>query len=322
MSSDKVIETSTTRLVKYIFLQTLQIPSVLCLIFIFYCVCRERKLRRLHNHATLLILLTCFLILVSELPITLSFLRHGSLQPHVDQLCLFWIFLNYTLFGMNTLLMAFAGIERFVLIFYSTLITRSRRRRVWFHYVPMIFCCTTVIIWYIVLVLIYPCVNTFNVTKFLCDSACYQANVVVGTIDWVASVFLPVLIVIFFNIALLIRAILQKRRLHVPLDWRRTKKMIVQLLPMVFVFLFTQIPLAIFAIIRLAFGSNFLNTFLTLWLYFTPYLIYLFTPFAYVLTTKEVFKHFTIPKMNRTARIISTAPHTVCQPRSNNRNLV
>lgn len=162
--SDKVTETPTARLVKYVLLQILQVPALLWSIFIFYCVYRGRELRRLHNHAMLLILLTCFLILVSEL-------------------CLFWIFANDALLGMTTLLMAFASIERFVLIYFSTFIMRSRRRRVWFHYMPMIFCCAGVIIWYAVLVLINPCANSFNFSLFLCSYASYQSDVVTDSFD-------------------------------------------------------------------------------------------------------------------------------------------
>ena len=165
--SETVTETPSTRLVKYVVLQILQIPALLCFIFIFYCVYRDRELRRLHNHAMLMILLICFLIIVSDFSITLRFLQHGSLQPDTNQLCLFWIFINYTLFGMNTLLMAFASIERFVLVFFSTFIMGSQRRRIWFHYVPMIFCCAVPLVWYTVLVLINPCVNHFNFTLFL-----------------------------------------------------------------------------------------------------------------------------------------------------------
>jgi hypothetical protein len=306
-------ESSTTRLVKYIFLQTFQIPARLCSLFIFYCVCRERELRRLHNHTMLLILISCFLILIGELPITLSFLRSGSLTPQSDQLCLYWIFVNYTLEGINTVLMAFASIERFVLIFYATVITGSQRRKLWFHYIPMIFCCVIVIIWYSVLVLLYPCVNTFDYNFFLCNSACYQANVLIGTIDWIGSVLLPVIIVIVFNVSLLIRVILQKRRLHVPLNWRRTRKMTIQLLAIVVVFLDTQVPLTIFVVIRLTLDPKFLNTVLTLWYYSTPYLIFLITPFLFVITTKEVSKYLIVRNPHR---VNAVSPHTVRHPKN------
>jgi hypothetical protein len=292
----------------------LQIPALFCSIFIFYCVYRERELRRLHNHAMLLILISCFLLLICELPITLSLLRRGSLEPQSNQLCLYWIFVNYTLEGITTLMMAFASVERFVLILSPAVITGSQRRKLFFHYISMIFCCVLVIIWYSVLVLIYPCVNTFDFTLFLCNSACYQSNVLIGTIDWIGSVLLPVFIVIFFNVSLLTRTVLLKRRLHLPLTWRRTRKMIIQLLTVVFMFLCTQIPLTIFAIIRLAFNPNFLNSVLTLWYYFTPYLIFLMTPFAYLITTKEVSKHLIVLKICKQNRVNAVLARPIRHP--------
>ena len=309
-----IVETTTTRLIKYIFLQTLQIPALFCLIFISYCVYRERQLRSLNNHAMLLILFSCFLILICEQPVTLSFFRRGSLEPQSDHLCLYWLFVNYCLQGITTIMMAFASIERFVLIFYSNIIMGSKQRELWFHYIAMIFCCVIVIIWYTVLIFIYPCVNMFDFTLFLCNSACYQWNVLIGTIDWIGTVLLPVVIVIFFNLLLLIRAILQKRRIRSLFNWRRTRKMIIQLLAVVFVFLCTQVPLAIFAVIRLAFISDFLNSILTLWYYFTPYLIFLMTPFAYVITTKEVSKYLVRLRPCKPRRVNIISVNTIRQP--------
>ena len=76
------------------------------------------------------------------------------------------------------------------------------------------------------------------------------------------------------------------------------------------VFLFTQIPLTIFAVIRLAFDPNFLNSILTLWYYFTPYLIYLMIPFAYVITTKEVSKYLFALKICKPRRVGVTTIRT------------
>ncbi|CAF1228944.1 unnamed protein product [Adineta steineri] len=311
----QVAETQLTRLIKYIIFQTFQIPAIFCFILIFYSVYRERELRRLHNHVMLLILLSCFILLIGELPITLSFFYRGWLEPQSDRLCLYWIFMNYTFEAMIFLLMAFASIERFVLIFFSTVITGSGRRKCFFHYIPMIFCCVLVIFWYIILLFLYPCVNTFNFSSFLCNSACYQSNVVIGTIDWVGTVLLPVLITIVFNVLLLIRVILQKRRLHIGMNWRRSRKMLIQLLSVVLIFLCTQIPLTIFALIRLIFDPNFLSTIVILWYYFTTYFIILLIPFAYVITTNEIHKHLIILKFCKPRLINPVTVNTIQQPK-------
>lgn len=92
------------------------------------------------------------------------------------------------------------------------------------------------------------------------------------------------------------RVILQKQRVNSPMNWRRTRNMSIQLLGMVIVFLFTQIPLMIFALIRLSFDPTFLTTLLSLWYYYTSYLIFLLIPFSYVITTIEVHKHLRVLK--------------------------
>ena len=199
--------------------------------------------------------------------------------------------MNYTIQAGVTAIMAFAIMERYVLIFHRNMIVASQNRRILLHYCPLTFCCVLFVIWYFVLIFLYPCENAFDISAMLCNSACYQGNMHLGTIDWIASVLLPVIIVICFNSLLFVRALLQKRRWNKPIDWRRSSKLIVQLLTIAIVFLFTQVPLALFAIIRLTVDSNFLSYTLFVWLYFTPYCIFLTIPFAYGLTTREVYRH-------------------------------
>ena len=66
--------------------------------------------------------------------------------------------------------------------------------------------------------------------------------------------------------------------------------MLVQLLAISFVFLITQVPLVIIALVQLFGRADFLIDISHVWLYYSPYLIYVVTPFAYVATTKDCQK--------------------------------
>ncbi|CAF4562425.1 unnamed protein product [Rotaria sp. Silwood1] len=67
--------------------------------------------------------------------------------------------------------------------------------------------------------------------------------------DLIVHQFLPTVIIVFFSVALLIRTILQKNHLRQGVQWRKHKKMIIQLLSISAVYIIFNVPwvLVIFA---------------------------------------------------------------------------
>ena len=284
------LETPTTRIVKFSVLLLLDVPSVLCSLFIFFCFIREQQLRRWQNHAFVSLTVCNFLITTAELPMTLSFFRTGRVQLTSISYCFYWIFANYTLNGVSLYLMAVASLERYILIFWSRQLHRTVLRRRLVHYVPLVSALTFSTIWYAALLVLHPCAagTTFDYTSFVCGGACYQSSRVWATLDWVLSSLTPVLLIICLNSFLLGQVVLEKRHVHQALTWRKTRKMVIQLSATVFLYLIAQMPQAIISVIS-QFGpmSDGLSYVTFVWLYYLPYCIYLLSPFAYVLTTKE-----------------------------------
>ena len=132
------LETPATRSVKFVVFLLLDVPSVLCSLFIFFCFLREQRLRRWQNHAFVSLTVCNFLITATELPITLAFLRTGHVQATRDSFCYYWIFLNYALSGVSLYLMAVASLERYILIFWSRQLHRIVLCRRLVHYVPLV----------------------------------------------------------------------------------------------------------------------------------------------------------------------------------------
>jgi len=147
-----------------------------------------------------------------------------------------------------------------------------------------------------IVTLTHPCSeNSFDGTQFLCGGPCFSSSIITVTADWILIVLLPALLIIVFNLLLFGRVALQKcqhrhsfeRRV---LTWRKTRKVLVQLLGIILTFLITQVPLVILSLVQLFGPADFLIGISYIWLYYMPYLIYIVTPFAYIATTKDCQK--------------------------------
>jgi len=159
--------------------------------------------------------------------------------------------------------------------------------------VPLLGVCAFVVGWYITMTLTHSCnADWFDGTQFLCGRPCFTSDTIIVTADWILNVLLPTLLIVAFNLLLLGRVIFQKCWRRTGFDrrsftWRKNRKLLVQLLAIILIYFITQLPLAIFTIIRLFGPTDFLINISLVWLFYTPYLIYIITPFVYIATTKE-----------------------------------
>ncbi|CAF2803105.1 unnamed protein product [Rotaria sp. Silwood2] len=300
------LETPLTRTIKLILFSVPLGPSLLCSFYIFMCFVRERNLRRRANHIMIAIILIDFLELMSDLvPISLSYFHTGHV--HSLSICLYWVTGNYTLQGISSWLMAWASIDRYLLIFFYRLRDTFLR-----HDVPLMSVCVFVVGWYIILTFTHSCrENWFDGTQFLCGGPCFASDTVIVTADWILIVLLPTLLIVAFNLLLLGRVIFQKCRRQPGFErraftWRKNRKLLIQLLAIIFVYFITQLPLAIFSVVRLFGPADFLIDISLIWLFYTPYIIYIIMPFAYIATTKECQKQ--LSGWQHTVGVTPTAP--------------
>ena len=287
LSSGSTLETPLTRFIKLILFSVPLGPSLLCSIYIILCFIYKRNLRRRTNHVMILIIVIDFLELMLDLvPITLHYFATGRIYDM--SICRYWVTGNYTLQGISSWLMAWASIDRYLLIFFS-----STRNTFFRHDIPLVSVCAFVVSWYATLTFTHPCSeNWYDGTQFLCGGPCFATDIRILTADWITIVLLPTLLIVLFNSALLARVWVRRYRRRVTFNnrsftWRKNRKLLVQLLSIIFVYFVTQLPLAVFSIIRVFGPADFLIDVSLIWLFYTPYLIYIIVPFAYVVTTKE-----------------------------------
>lgn len=111
---------------------------------------------------------------MTDLPLALFVLRTGLVPIQTPAFCLFWPIYNYGFCGVDLMLMAFGCCERYLLIFHQVFF---KKHLILFHYGPIVFLLIYPFLLYMGLIVIHPCVNAFDYTKFVCGGPCYQFEV-------------------------------------------------------------------------------------------------------------------------------------------------
>lgn len=241
-----------TNRIRYILLQICYIASIICCIFTLTHLFLDRNLRSaLHNHIPIALLIISTFDAFLNHPFTLNYLRLGRVVPSSDPMCLFWNFIN-SLFTVSTFLtMAWGSIERYLLVFHSKLFTNARQRLL-FHYIPLV---NVILIYpiisHIMIFLLYPCQNQFNMRMLFCGYTCALKVRSVALYARIAHNFIPTFIVVSSTMTLLVTVITQKRRIQYnPFNWRRYRRMIIQLLALASVFLFVTLPATFVSVVQ------------------------------------------------------------------------
>ncbi|CAF3287893.1 unnamed protein product [Rotaria sp. Silwood2] len=282
-------EPSIVRHIKLYLFITIELPSISISIYIFYRFYHSHEIRsRLNNHSIIALLIISFIELTTELPITLQYLGSGHVQPKVKRFCLFWIWYYYTLQSINLFLMAWTSIERHILIFHSNLILTSIGRLKW-HYIPLMICIIYIPLFYFFSIIIYPCENSFNYSLHLCGSICYHNIIWLSTFDWITNILIPSLLILFGSITLMIRILIQFKKMKRTFNWRTTRKMTLQLISISSLYSIFWISCTIISIIHLCVIPKFLDKLMRYYFHYSPYFVQLLMPFICLACLPELW---------------------------------
>ena len=207
------------------------LPSFIFCVIVLYHLLRDRTRRRnLNNHLIIVLLFNTLLYELLSIPIFLAYYYVGILRPASPALCLFWTFIDSGLFTLALILVAWASIERYILIFHRNLVS-TRKKRFFIHYLPLASIVIYCLVFHAVTVLFPPCDNEFHYALPLCGRpiCLYEVNFV-AIWDTVVNNMLPTLAIVVVSVALLVRVLLQKHRMRQQIVWRRHRKMTIQLL--------------------------------------------------------------------------------------------
>jgi hypothetical protein len=257
--------------------------SLICSFFIIYRYLSNRTMRHgLNNHSILLLIIINVLLIFTDVSWMLDSLRHSGYVPSATKaFCLIWWFIDDSLYSIQTVILAWASIERHILIFHSKYLT-TKKQKIFYHYLPPMILMIYVFSFHASVLIFPPCENEFQFNVIECGSdPCYLGIQPLAIWDTVVNSVFPTLIIAIFNIALLYRVIAQKKRLRQPIQWRKHRRMSVQLLSLSAVYLFLNLPMTIIILIQLiqrtdpevGFGAQ-------LYIFFLTYSVTLSLPFV------------------------------------------
>ncbi|CAF1413812.1 unnamed protein product [Adineta steineri] len=136
---------------------------------------------------------------ISEQPLTLSYLHNGISLVTSDGFCKFWSAQDFILGGIILMLMTYSSSERYLLIFHRPFILRHF---IILHYLPIIICILYPFIFYIGIIYIYPCITYFDYTVNLCGGPCYVFDIIPSTFDLLFNITVFETIALLGNIVL------------------------------------------------------------------------------------------------------------------------
>ncbi|CAF3750886.1 unnamed protein product [Rotaria sp. Silwood1] len=189
---------------KFYLLLIMHIPSLCCTIFILY----HFKWNHLVSQIFGIFLIVNALLILVELPFTLMYLHHGVV--HNENICSSWILVNYSLFILSIILTAWTSIELYLFIYHEHLITHYRMV---LHYIPIGCFTLYTSLFYVGLVIFYPCQQAYNVYSYICGGPCYLFESIPCLIDWGINVVLVFFITCIINVILIVNNIKQRHRM-------------------------------------------------------------------------------------------------------------
>ncbi|CAF0813216.1 unnamed protein product [Adineta steineri] len=201
-------------------------------------------------------------------------------------------FYNVSFFSTSTLnrfLMAFMAIERHFLVFRHQLY-RTRRSRYLLHYFPILIIIIYSFTYSIYTDIFLTCPQLrFRYTRFLCGYTCSLLSKNASTMFLWFQLFTPTVVTCIACFLLPIRFLFQKRNLQ-RLQWRRARKMIVQMIIIAGAYILSWLPYAI--ILQLATINLISLTSDTTveYMVFDSYVTSLLTPFICLHTISERLK--------------------------------
>ncbi|UJR19792.1 hypothetical protein I4U23_022926 [Adineta vaga] len=290
------------------------ILSIPCYLFVFYHILMEKVSRQsLHNHVIFLLLIYNFLIVTFDLPMILNFNRLGYVSPFNPFICLLWQFIDNGIWYGALSLMFWATFERHILVFHTNLVS-TKYRRLFIHYIPLIFFSLYTPLVYFYLVFIYSCGQNFVITAIRCGSICLYINAPqwLQLYDSYVNYTLPVLLIPICSVTLLSRFIKQKRRLQQNVTWRQSRKMIIQITLISTVYIVFDLPAIIVFIVQSSGYPTFGNTIWSPFLTRMTLIPSIILPFATLLAlprSKEKLARLCFWTHNRRAVLPGTTTH-------------
>jgi len=261
--------------VKFWIYLVLLVPSMICLLFVLYHLLFNRTSRSaLNNHVIIVLLLNCLIAEITIYPWILYFYQYKGVWIRSKIFCAIWGYLDWGLYVTQTILFAWATIERYILIFHDGWVS-TKKKHFFVYYLPLILLLLYCLVFYIIVFFFPPCQNDYDNSSAFCINACLIYDYIYFMWETIVHQILPALLIIVFSIALFVRVLWQKHRMHQQVQWRKYRKMAIQVLLISLLYLLFFFPYVLY-ILMLTFGvpNGLLNSFSV----YAQFLTYFMTP--------------------------------------------
>ncbi|CAF1150071.1 unnamed protein product [Adineta steineri] len=232
-----------SNIVKSWLFQVFQIPSILFGIFTLYHLLMDRTLRNaLNNHVIIAMVFVGLILQFIDVSALAYYWRTGTALVSTRAFCLTWASVHAVGFVGTVNLVAWASIERHILIFHQNWVG-TKAKRFFLHYLPLVICMMFPGVFYITMYFIVPCSVTMNYKLTDCGYySCITVNPAVALYDTIANYLISPFLIVIFSVALIIRVLASRCRARQRIQWRNYRKMAIQLLSISFLYMFLYCP--------------------------------------------------------------------------------
>ncbi|CAF0715633.1 unnamed protein product [Adineta steineri] len=269
------------------------IPSILCSIFSLYYFLVDRTLcKALNNHVVIIILFLSLIFDITDVIWLLEYFRTGVSPISTYAFCLVWVYMDFALFATVMILVAWASIERHILIFHKNLVA-TRKKRLIFHYLPLAIFTVYPLVYYFVMFFILPCEVPLDYSQSRCGLAyCAFSSASNGVWNGVANNMIPIFVIVIFSIALIGRVWYTKYRVGQRFQWKNYRKLTIQLLSITSIFFVFVFPaMLLYTAYSAGLSSNFAADYYIVSLFLTNFGAFL-VPVVCTISSSELRTKF------------------------------
>lgn len=241
--------------------------------------------QQLINHVIIVLLVLGVIYELTDIPWILHYNRTGVPMFTSTTFYIIWACLDYALYSLQIALFAWATIERHIIIFHGTWMS-TKVRRLFLHYGPIVGIIFYYLTYYSIVHFVPFCEHYFD--DFLAGGIfipCTFDRTVLGSWELIVHQVVPTLIIVVFSIGLVVRVIYQKRTMNRTVQWRRHRKMTVQLILMSTIYVVFNAP---WALVIFAFFYGVPAETVSVPLVYTAYLYY-YVIFLFPIATSIAF---------------------------------
>lgn len=293
--------------VKFACMLPFEILSVPCYLFVLGSVLSSKSLRSApNNYALLFVLILNAFIVAVHIPSTMNVYYTGTVPIQSELYCTLWRLINFAFWTSGTIIMAWATIERYMLIFHQRVFAIAWRN-VCFHYAPPIIIIIYVMSFYIYVILFYPCQSYFDYGSLVCAFPCYIYYRNIALVEYILHYIMSILCIIGFSIGLLTHVVYSRRRLQQSVEWRKYRKMILQAASVSSLFIASTLPFCIVNLFSLSGASEWTIPaldFCNYWAHIGPFGL----PFVFIITLPDIGRKFKNAAKHLAGRATAVTP--------------